>query len=74
MEFDYSKLKGLMAEKGISQKKLAKAVGISSVSLNQKLNGITYFDAEDIVKIADYLEIEDYDCYFFTQRVWKEQN
>lgn len=69
MKFNHLKLKGLMLEKGITQKDLAAAIGISSVSLNKKINGLTQFDAEDIVKISKILDINDYKPYFFTIKV-----
>lgn len=69
MKFNHLKLKGLMLEKGITQKDLAKAIGISAVSLNKKINGLTQFDAEDIVKISKELDIVDLKPYFFTLKV-----
>lgn len=69
MQFNHLKLKGLMLEKGITQKDLAKAIGISVVSLNKKINGLTQFDAEDIVKISNELDIVDLKPYFFTLKV-----
>lgn len=66
LKFNHLKLKGLMVAMGISQAELAERIGISSVSLNQKLNGVTQFTASDIVNISKVLDIDDYEEYFFS--------
>ena len=57
MSFD--KLKGKMAEAHVSQDKLSKQLGITVQSLNAKINGRSQFTLEEIVKITDYLNLED---------------
>lgn len=63
---NYSKLKGLMREKGITQEMLAQSVGIAESTLNMKLNGKSFFKADEILKIAEVLGIMSLiDVYFF---------
>lgn len=66
--FDYSKLRGRMKEKNFTQEKLAEAIGISTVSLREKLKGgKPYFRADEMVAIGYALEIEKLEDYFFTR-------
>ncbi len=51
------KLRGLMAERKITQAKLAKEIGISTNSLNMKLNGKTSFNESEIRSIAKCLDV-----------------
>lgn len=71
MCFNYSKLKGLIKEKGFIQSKLAEKIGISSVSLNKKLNNQVEFTQSEMKAIAKELDIRDseYAKYFFTPSV-----
>lgn len=55
----HSKLRGLIAERGIRQNALAKAFGISTQALNKKLNGTTKTTVDDAVKFCDILRITD---------------
>jgi transcriptional regulator with XRE-family HTH domain len=73
IEFDYSKLKGLIKEKCDTQKALAQQVGLSEPVMSGKLAGRCCFSQQDIFKIADALEIpaELLSVYFFTPRVRK---
>lgn len=51
-----NKLRGVLAEKKITQTSLAKAIHLSTKSINAKLNGkvsITVDEANEIAKIAD---------------------
>ena len=51
-----NKLRGILAEKKITQVSLAKAMHLSTKSINAKLNGkvsITVDEANEIAKIAD---------------------
>lgn len=75
IEFDYSKLIGLMKEKGYTQEKLAKEIGISVVSLRSKLFGIRYFTAIEIYRISKILGCdENIEIYFFAAKVKKKLN
>jgi transcriptional regulator with XRE-family HTH domain len=69
--FDYSKLRGRIVEKGLTQGGLAKMLGISEVSLSKKLKNEIRFSADDIVRISEILEIqpEEIGTYFFTRMV-----
>ena len=68
--FDYSKLRGLMAEKGVTQKALANGINRSETSVSKKFNGEP-FSASDIAKICQMLDISNTQigAYFFTVRV-----
>lgn len=73
MIFDFSKLKGLMKEKGFTQELVAKEINIACSTFNLKLNGNTYFGQDEILKIANLLGIDKerlYD-YFFVLKVKK---
>lgn len=54
-----SKIKGKMAELGITQKELAKVLGISSSTMSLKLNNARPFTLEEAASIADALKIDD---------------
>ena len=65
------KIKGLMTENGISQQKLSFMIGISTQSLNAKLQGKREFTVSEAQKICEVLDIRDVESYFFTQNVEK---
>lgn len=71
MSFD--KLKGKMAERGVSQGKLADAIGITVQSLNAKINGRGQFTLEEVIKITFFLSISDPVDIFFDPSVPKMQ-
>lgn len=64
MTQDFSKLKGRMREMGYSQEKLAKEVGISAASLQNKLSGKSDFRLKEMKIISHVLSISP-DDYFF---------
>lgn len=68
--FDYSKLKGKMREKNVTQEQLARQIGISSVSLRAKLKGgRPFFRADEMVLIGMALGIEnELDEYFLCRK------
>lgn len=70
MKFDYSKLKGRMVEKGYIQSTLAKAIGISTASVQSKLAGRSVFNAYELYLIKKALEIPgaEVNDYFFTMK------
>lgn len=69
--FDYSKLKGRMKEKEISQEDLATRIGKNKSTVSLKFNNQGQFTQEEIVNISEILEIpvQQISEYFFTKRV-----
>lgn len=67
MPRDYSKLKGRMTEKSYTRERFAKALGISAVAFNQKLNHGTDFKQSEIKKAVELLDIpgDEIAAYFF---------
>lgn len=57
--FDKMKLRGKLAELGISQEALAKAIGISYVSMSNKINGNKEFTLKEVYAIAKTLKLTD---------------
>ena len=73
MEFDFSKLKGRIKEKGYTQENVAKRLNVSVSTFNLKINGNAFFTQEELYEMSNMLEIpkEDFYNYFFTQKVEK---
>mgnify|MGYP001623102276 CR=1 FL=1 len=69
----FDKLKGKMAEAHVSQDKLSKQLGITVQALNAKINGRSPFTLEEVIKITDYLDLEDPVNIFFKPSVPKMQ-
>lgn len=60
-------LKGLLKEKGFTYRKMAEILGTAANTFSDKLNGFGLFDALEIDKMADVLEVNPLDIrkYFF---------
>ena len=71
--FDYSKLKGKIREKNETQETLAKKLGISTTSLNYKLNGKNNFSLVEVFKLSKMLDISDLREYFFLLKTRKSK-
>lgn len=56
---DRNLLRGVIARAGMTQEKLADAIGINSNTLTAKMLGRSYFDTEEIDKICEVLSITD---------------
>ena len=69
MKFNHSKLLGRIKECGYTQKSLADAIEMSNGTLSIKLNNGSFFNSEEIAKIAKVLDISpcDFGEYFFKQ-------
>lgn len=52
-----NKLKAKMIEKGYNQKTLANAMGITTQTLNYKINGVREFKVSEIEKLCSLLSI-----------------
>lgn len=68
-----NKLKGVIREKGYSQKKLANEIGISLQSLNAKINGRADLTLSEVINIIQILNIENPKEIFFDNCVSKKQ-
>lgn len=73
--FNYNKLRGRIREKCLTQEELAREIGISYVSLSQRLNNKLEFSGQEIYKTCGALEIplEEIPIYFFTPDVQKRE-
>ncbi len=71
MPFDFSKLRGRIAEKFKSRAAFATALGINQEQLSRRLNNKTQFKPEEIIAATALLSIapEDIGVYFFTPEV-----
>lgn len=65
----YSKLKGIMRERGYSQRLLADEMGITVQSINAKLNGRKQFTIEEALNIIFILKIEKPEEVFFKDNI-----
>ena len=54
-----NKIKGLMAERGYSQRKLAKEVGVGLNHINEVINNKVSPRLDFVPKLCDILEIDD---------------
>ena len=50
-------LKSRLSLKGKTQKDLAKALGLSKVSVSKKVNGLLRFSLPEVKKVKDYLDL-----------------
>ena len=69
----YAKLRGKIREVFGTQEAFAAAIGFSTVTLSQRLNGISEWKTSEIVKACELLGIplEQNSLYFFTRQVKK---
>ena len=71
---NYAKLKGLMAERGLTVVSLAHKLGVSRQAASEKVNGkskITLTEAQTIAK-ALHMDKEERDMIFFNDYVKSE--
>lgn len=68
MMYNYSKLLGIMKEKGVTQSHLSDKIGISEASLNKKLKNNSQFKPTEMEAILSFLSIpmEQLESIFFT--------
>ncbi|MCJ7834594.1 DUF739 family protein [Cuneatibacter sp. NSJ-177] len=71
--FDYRKLKGRIREKFGTQAAFANAIGLSEVSVSNKLNNVVDWRQEEIENSTEALEIpySEVHIYFFNRKVEK---
>lgn len=70
-KYDYSSLLGKIKEMGYTQETLAKDIGLSACSLNQKLKNLRSFKQSEMSKIcvAIGVDFSQIGYYFFTLKV-----
>lgn len=70
-ELKYGKLRGRMAEMGVTQEDIAQCLGITRQAVNKKFAGITGFSQKDILQICDFLDIaiEEIGLFFYVPEV-----
>ena len=56
---DRNRLKGKIAERGLTQRALSNYIGISENSLSGKISGKAPFNTNEILAICDVLKITD---------------
>ena len=73
VKYDYRKLRGRIKEKFNTIENFAEYIGISAVSLNNKLNNLVNFRQHEIEKAIAGLEITEQEvkAIFFTHEVEK---
>lgn len=71
MIFEHNKLKGLIKEKGYTQKEVAIYIRRSPSVFSLQINGKKRFNQEDIQGMMELLEIPNNECvkYFFNLKV-----
>jgi len=62
-----NKIKGRIVELGLTQKDLAKALGVALPTVSQKINNVRSMDVKEAFIIAEVLNIpdEEFRDYFF---------
>ena len=65
----YQKLKGLIRAKNLTYNDVSAKTGIGISALNNKLNGITKFNVEEVKHISYFLDIKSTEIvdYFFRE-------
>lgn len=67
----YAELRGLITQYFGTQRNFSKILGISTVSLNEKLNGKVQFKQNEIAKAKEVLNLdaEDVERIFFNKKI-----
>lgn len=69
--FNATEFKIALLRKGLTQKDLAKRIGMTEQTLTRKIKrGV--FGTDEVVKIADVLEVRDPSSIFFAPEVTRE--
>ncbi len=73
---ELSALKGRMREKGVTYRDLSQNIKMGLNTLNDKLNGYSILNADEVELIVSELEIEPVDIikYFFPRMLRNETN
>lgn len=71
--YDYRKLRGRIKEKFGTQAEFSRKIGLSEVSVSNKLNNVVDWGQEEMENTISVLDIpySDIHAYFFTHKVEK---
>ncbi len=69
VNLDFSKLKGLVRERGETLLSIEKKTGINRNTISQKWNGKGYFNSAEIFALKVLLDIDNVTPYFFEQKL-----
>lgn len=71
MVFDYSKLRGKIKERSLTEGDFAERIGICRTSLCKRLNNKQYFTQDEMLKTCEVLGVEpgNIPSYFFAEKV-----
>ena len=71
MVFDYSKLRGKIKERNLTEGDFAKRIGIGRTSLYKRLSNQQYFTQDEMLKSCEALGVEpsSIPLYFFAVKV-----
>lgn len=58
-------LRAKIAEKGFTQREVARNIGITYQSFSAKINNKSTFRVSEIIKLCELLDIADKESYFF---------
>lgn len=61
-------IRAKMAEKGVTQGETAQAITISVNSLSRKMNGKREFTLSEVIRLCEFLEIENPASVFLPQK------
>jgi transcriptional regulator with XRE-family HTH domain len=66
-----NKIKGRIVELGLTQRDIARALGIATPTVSQKINNVRAMSIKEAFVMASVLKIPDDDFreYFFTQEI-----
>lgn len=59
-----NKIKGLMAENGLTQEQMAKELKITGTAFRNKLNSKTEFKISELLEMANIFNVEAIDIFF----------
>lgn len=67
--YSYGKLRGRLAEMGMSQEELARKIHLSATSLNNKMNGKVQFKQNEMMSILNVIRVpvDQVVDYFFAK-------
>lgn len=60
----HTKLKAIIAENGLSQAQVAKAINLTPATLSRKINGKLIFDEIEMIEICNFFKTDVTEIFF----------